>query len=81
LAGVQHIPPAIRTVVARRAALFANWRAIAPAAVSVRQTGMLVVAAASSTSLDTEVGVGAAIVSRWAALAIGAEAVTRGHVT
>jgi len=44
---------------------------------------MLVVAAASSTSLDTEVGVGAAIVSRWAALAIGAEAVARGarHLT
>ena len=77
LAGVQHAPPAIRTVVARRAALPANWRAIAPAAVPVRRTGVLVVAAARSTHLDTEVGVGAAIVSRWAAAAIRAEAVAR----
>jgi hypothetical protein len=38
---------------------------------------MLVVAAALSTNLDTEVGVGAAIVCRWAADAIMAEAVAR----
>jgi len=76
-AGVQHAPPAIRTVVARRTALFPNWRAIAPAAVPVRRTGVLVVAAALSTNLDTEVGVGAAIVSRWAAAAIRTEAVAR----
>lgn len=72
-AGVQHAPPAIRTVVA----LSANWRAIAPAAVPVRRTGVLVVAAARSTNLDTDVGVGAAIFIRWAAAATGAEAVAR----
>jgi hypothetical protein len=38
---------------------------------------MLVVAAARSTNLDTEVGVGATIFSRWAAAATGAEAVAR----
>src|SRR2546423_15559427 len=64
-------------VVACRAALPANWRAIAPAAVPVRRTGVLVVAAALSTNLDTEVGVGAAILSRWAAAAIGAETIAR----
>jgi hypothetical protein len=77
IAGVQHAPPAIRTVVARRAALSANWRAIAPAAVPVRRTGVLVVAAARSTNLDTEVGAGAAIFIRWAAATTGAEAVAR----
>jgi hypothetical protein len=76
-ARVEHTPPAIRTVVARRTALSANWRAIAPAAVPVRRTGVLIVAAALSTNLDTEVSVGAAIVSHWAAAAIGAETVAR----
>jgi hypothetical protein len=75
--GVQHAPPAVRTVIARHTALSVNWRAIAPAAVPVRRTGVLVVAAARSTNLDTKVGVGAAIFSRWAAAAIGAEAVAR----
>jgi hypothetical protein len=37
----------------------------------------MLVAAARSTNLDTEVGVGAAIVCRWAADATGAETVAR----
>jgi hypothetical protein len=38
---------------------------------------VLVIAAAFSTNLDTEVGVGAAIFSRWAAAATGTEAIAR----